>query len=142
MTLRTDAIPQGPPVRAGDLLYAVGPGRPRPHSATDLLVYSTPVRGVHPAVINGGVVGIPGWSTFSIELTPDRPRLGFPKGIYQGYELGISEHRSPTEALRAFAEKSRRRRHQAERECAQANEEIKFALGVLDEITAGSWSLP
>jgi hypothetical protein len=118
------------PIKVGDLLYAVGPGHHAPHSATDLLVYSTEVKAVR---LDGSYSAscppeLLATARLMIELGDDRPHLGFPKWVYRSHDLGIQVHRSKTEALREFAEHARRRRDQAEAERARADQEVQWAL--------------
>ena len=130
MTTRADdTAHQFFPIKVGDLLYAVGPGHHAPHSATDLVVYSTEVRAIR---LDGSYSAscppeLLATAQFTMELGDDRPVLGFPQWVYQRHELGIKIHRSRTEALRTFAEHARCRRDQAERERHRADQEIQWA---------------
>jgi hypothetical protein len=125
------------PIKVGDLLYAVGPGHHAPHSATDLLVYSTEVKAVR---LDGSYSAscspeLLATARLMIELGDDRPHLGFPKWVYQSHELGIKVHRSKIEALQTFAEHARHRRDQAERERERADQEIQWALTAAEPST-------
>jgi len=71
--MKANDTTHNPPIKVGDLLYAVGPGHNDPHTATDLLVYSTEVKAVP---LKYSASGLP---QFTIELDDDRPYLGFPK---------------------------------------------------------------
>lgn len=125
-------------IKAGDLVYAVGPGHHAPQGPTDLRVYSTVVKNVRlegsysedcpPEILASARV--------AIELHDDRPVLGFSKWTYSGHEVGINIHRSAADALRAFAAGAQRRRDAAERarehadgECAWAVEQTKALEG-------------
>lgn len=130
MSMKATDTAHNAPIKVGDLLYAVGPGHHAPHSATDLLVYSTEVKAV---LLDGSYSAscppeLLATAPLTIELRHDRPYLGFPKWVYQSHELGINVHRSKTEALRTFAEHARRRRDQAERERDRADQEVQWAL--------------
>jgi len=129
MTMKADDMTPDLPIKVGDLLYAVGPGHHAPHSAADLLVYSTKVR----AISLGGSYSascppeLLTTAQFTMELGDDRPHLGFPKWVYKRYELGINVHRSRAEALQAFAKHARSRRDQAQRELDRADKEVQWA---------------
>ena len=117
------------PIKAGDLLYAVGPGHHAPHSSMDLCVYSTVVKNIRlegsysasatPADLAS--------AHFAIELNDDRPVLGFPKWTYGDYEIGISVHRSAAEALRAFTKYAQMKHGEAERALESAAQKLKWA---------------
>jgi hypothetical protein len=130
--MKTDDNPH-PPIKAGDLLFAVGPGNSPPRNATDLLVYSTVVK----AVRQEGTVSAthPKNAWLAIELGGDRPHLGFPYWIYKSYEIGINVHRSRAAALRAFAEQARRRLDKAEHERDKADKEVQWALTAAEQPT-------
>ena len=114
----------GSPVKAGDLLYAVGPGHNLPHSATDLRVYSATVENVRQERAS---------ATLVIELGNNRPTLGFPQWVYRSYDVGTKIHRSRSDALRAIAEQARLRRDTAERDRARASDEVAWALAATAE---------
>jgi hypothetical protein len=133
MTTRADDIThQIFPIKVGDLLYAVGPGHHAPHSAADLVVYSTEVRALR--LDSSYSASCPpellATAQFTMELGDDRPYLGFPQWVYQRHELGIKVHRSRAEALQVFAEHARCRRDQAERERCHADQEVQWATAV------------
>lgn len=113
------------PIKAGDLLYAVGPGHHAPHSTTDLQVYSTVVVDVRP---EGSSPELLGSTVHIIELGNNRPVLGFPQWCYRSRDLGIHVHCSRADALQAFAEQARRRRDAAELARNRADKEIQWAL--------------
>jgi hypothetical protein len=128
--MKADDTTHNTPIKAGDLLYAVGPGHHAPHSATDLLVYSTVVRAVR---LDGSYSAscppeLLATAQLTIELGNDRPHLGFPKWVYNYYELGINVHRSRAEALQAFTEQARGRRGHADKEVQRALKEVQWAL--------------
>ncbi len=129
-----------PPIKAGDLLYAVGPGHHAPHSATDLQVYSAVVMDVRP---EGSSPELLGSAVHIIELGSDRPVLGFPQWCYRSLDVGIHVHRSKTAALLAFAEQALRRRDAAELRRLRADDELQWAndqwpLAVAAECTKGT----
>jgi len=130
------SISHNPPIKVGDLLYAVGPGHHAPHNPTDLQVYSTEVRAIR---LDGSYSAscppeLLETAQFTMELGDDRPVLGFPKWVYQRHELGIKVHRSRAEALQTFAEHARCRRDQAERERNRADQEVQWATAAVSSM--------
>jgi hypothetical protein len=117
-----------PPIKAGDLLYAVGPDSCTPLGTTSLKVYSTIVTGVSK---NASEV-------LMIALDPDPPTLGFPKWTCHDYDIGIHVHRSRIDAVRAFYKQAHHRLHAAARALEQANEEIQWALDEEGSIKAAA----
>ena len=97
------AVTREAPIKAGDLLYAVGPAHNPPHGPDDMCIYSTRVKSIW---LPGSFSAIQGGAMSAVELVKDRPALGFPKWIYHDYEIGHSVHRSAIEALRAFEEQA------------------------------------
>lgn len=125
----------GDNVKIGDLLYAVGPGHHAPHGPMDLRIYSTPVVAFQldgPYSGRCQSVDLAG-AVFAIELSGNRPVLGFPQWTYKSYEVGIKVHCSAIEALRAFMKQWQLRYDEAKRALDRADSEIKWAA---DQIQA------
>lgn len=110
-------------VKAGDLLYAVGPTHHARWNAQDLCVYETPVVNVREE--NG---------TVSFDLEDARPYLGFPHWTYKSYELGINVHRSAAEALRRFIVEAQVRHDAAVHALNRAESEIQWARAQLSPL--------
>lgn len=118
------------PIKAGDLLYAVGPRHSPPHDAQDLQIYSTPVTRVAPEGSyskNATPADFEG-AVFRIELGTDRPFIGFPKWVYHSYDIGGAVHLSATEALHAFLGRARSQLEVANRTLTHAQAEINWAI--------------
>jgi hypothetical protein len=116
-------------VKAGDLLYAVGPGNHAPQGPSDLCVYSTRVKDVRPEG-SFGVNATPedyARATYAIDLNDDRPVLGFPQWTYHDHDVGVKIHLSAADALRTFAEHAQQRHNEAARACVHARQEIEWA---------------
>jgi hypothetical protein len=119
-------------VKAGDTLYAVGPGHHAPQGPMDLCVYSTIVKNVRLegsdlasrlATRVGGTAIV----MYTIELNDDRPVLGFPKWTYRDYEVGLNIHLSAADAIRTFAAHAQQRRDASERAREHAAREVEWA---------------
>jgi hypothetical protein len=121
-------------IKAGDLLYAVGPGCHTPQGPTDLKLYCAIVKTVRydgsysasatPADFAAAVI--------SIDLESDRPVLGFPQWSYKSYEIGDKVFRSPDDAIRAFAIAALSRATEAEKKRDRANAEAQWAIAQID----------
>jgi len=117
-------------VKAGDLLYAVGPGPHDPHGPTDLRVYSAVVENVRlegsysasatPADLAS--------ATLTFELA-NRPVLGFLRGAYSSDEVGVTVHLSAADAIRAFIEHVKCQRIEALRALDRTNAQLTWAVG-------------
>lgn len=124
-------------IKAGDLLYAAGPGHHLAQAPTDLRVYRTVVKNVRlegsysasatPADLAS--------ARYAIELNDDRPVLGFPKWTYSDHEVGINVHRSAVDALRAFAAQAQRRHDEAEQKRDHARREVQWATKQANALT-------
>ena len=113
-------------IKAGDRLYAVGPGQHAPDGPTDLRLYSAVVQSIGPHDAHVLLV-----------LADDRPILGFPKWCYRSYEVGSCVHLTEAAALRGFGEQARHRRDAAERARVRADCEVKWADEQLTALTHG-----
>lgn len=116
-------------VKAGDTLYAVGPGHHAQQGPADLCVYSTVVKNVRleGSYSESATAEDLASATYAIELNDDRPVLGFPKWTYRDHEVGINIHLSAADALRTFAEHAQKRHDESERARDRATREVEWA---------------
>lgn len=117
------------PIKAGDLLYTVGPSSRATNDPTALIVHSAVIKRVRlegsfsTSVTPAELTNAPR----IIELDGDRPLIGFPKWIYREHEVGSSVHRSAADALRGFTKQAQARRDDAARALERANRELEWA---------------
>ena len=132
-----------PPIKEGDLLYAVGPAHNPPHDAADLCVYSAVVTSVQPegSFSSSATDTDRASGPQRIAVALDRPVLGFPKWCYLSYEIGHSVHRSAADALRAFTTQATYRRNKAAHDRAAAAAELTWAGAQIDRQALGRWHL-
>ena len=116
-------------VKAGDVLYVVGPGHHAQQGPADLCVYSTLVKNVRRegSYSAGATTEDFTSATYAIELNDDRPVLGFPKWTYSDHEVGLNIHLSAADALRAFADRAKQRYEEADRVRERASREVEWA---------------
>ena len=128
-----------PKIKAGDTIYAVGPGNHHPRDSADLRIYSARVKSVEldlPTNVHADLkYGCPD-VLLEIELDEDRPFLGFPQWFYKSYDVGNKIHLSAADAVRAYAAQAQRRMDEAARAQKRAEDQLAWARRELAEVTS------